>query len=925
MDSISNIADHTTRETESLSTATLQECFHDAIKDLQANLGQREQLLRQDAEHRENIAGLHEKLKGSNARICNLESQLPSMRAREAELKEQNQSLQTKLADLQTHLSSEDHGRVQLSEIRSELSAKAKALEKTKSDLSDKVEELRTLSATNGDLQSQVHGLEIRLANATSKVIDFTPEREELQRKHREELQWVQGELRQAAEEYKIQEKTKLENHMQRLTAQNDTNQRKIKALTQDLAARSSKVEELQKRAPSPDKLRESADVEKVARARQQEIQTLKNAVQKLENDARLRISTSKEAETALSAHISAEKAKVESLEQERAAALTQVEELKHSLEVSRSTEGETRVALEAQGDESEAEQQAMRKKLNEAIETSRRSEAGLQHYIQTGKETIEATKEQFQKQIDALQARLDESQEEARTKDLDHEEFRAKVSESWEHDQTKQQEQSAEARRKADKIAARKAELESENAALREALAKAEDKIAAAEQVKEHSTQQRPSSKGSIVSTRVFRVPLVGQGVTPTTSKKENEPPKPSKKVDRNANSVVDASAVPAPEILRRSNSRGNEGAPLIRGPVVEDSQVQVFDSQANEGGRTGVGNLKSLGSFLESEDMLDTASQVPRQLVEETQFDDYLPSFEAFNNGLSSSRVLKTRGGSSLSSLPSLRGASQAGSQNQPPLSQDQDRSQTVDRSNTTPNDFVIYEDSQDDYAHNALQDSITLSQAEKDMYTFKKSWEHPNSGKRRQSDSGSIPRSLDEEGRGQKRTPSVHPPSRGTNLGRPNQAVAAHSSSPDFVPSAHGHKVSTYQTPGGSAKHRTSRTDSGAAADPRLANREMGAPAGPKRKAEDHIVEGYEHERKKRLNSGDGSQEMTQRYSLRGATQPSINDLPQMPRTSDRGSSSSRMTTLGGRATRNARGVKKLSQSMLNYPTLKIRSGR
>ena len=104
---------------------------------------------------------------------------------------------------------------------------------------------------------------------------------------------------------------------------------------------------------------------------------------------------------------------------------------------------------------------------------------------------------------------------------------------------------------------------------------------------------------------------------------------------------------------------------------------------------------------------------------------------------------------------------------------------------------------------------------------------------------------------------------------------------SSAPDFIKNSMStRKKSTYGasgTPGGS-RRRSSRTDVETSADPRLAGRTQ--QPTPKRKSARQVFEGYEHERKKRVNaasSTDAATNSSRRRSSRSGTQVSTSDVP------------------------------------------------
>ncbi|KAK0887847.1 hypothetical protein LTR02_016858 [Friedmanniomyces endolithicus] len=291
-------------------------------------------------------------------------------------------------------------------------------------------------------------------------------------------------------------------------------------------------------------------------------------------------------------------------------------------------------------------------------------------------------------------------------------------------------------------------------------------------------------------------------------------------------------------------------------------------------------------------TDDMLDRASTAyghhVTQVVEETQFDDKLPSFAALNNR-ALSHALVSKPASAVSSLPSISNGLDHSS-----------GSVNVDHHGTPSHlrvedlhSFAVYEDEQRSQAtkisHAAqgqTHDSLYWPEAEKEEHISRKSYPVPNSASKMVHHDGeresyrkrsnimllsdqrpTAPRSESRASSGtSKRTPRMEP----------------HSSTPDFVDNAaSARKMSTYQLPSATGLNRRhSSNNGGLIADPRLAQRI--APPAAKRKAPPAIAEGYESERKKRKTSEPEilhRNTASSRYSLRGAAQPSIHDLPSL----------------------------------------------
>ncbi|KAK4549367.1 hypothetical protein LTR36_006364 [Oleoguttula mirabilis] len=959
-------ATNATRDSEHPDAGAIQAHLDDALKGLRADLSQREDLIRQDAMHREAIHGLQDKLKASSLQATEATSRLSATQTQKDLLKEQNASLQAKLTALQTKSSPAENAHMHLSEVKAELDVKNEALESSRTDLSGKIEELRTLAAANANLQDQMQMLQRRLEEVQNQVVDLAPERAELESKFKAQLEKEQREMADHSRRTYIKDKMENDNKLRQATCSKDNLQKQIQPLKEELAGTKAKLEELQGLSSKYTNDMEVRFREKqgLVLAKQQEVETLQASLKELEvhlkGDASLKsqydaLSTQHHA---LSTKVSAEKAKYQELVRERATVAKQAEDTQHALEESQSAEEEAKAELEKHRAESVTALEDVEHQLTEAKEVADRAEAGVEHYKQSCKDAIAKAEKQGEKNLEALQESLKEAKAALEKQEVSSKKFRAEIDEAWRLEQEETRDASTKAKTDVAEAQTQRDEALAESERLRTELANMASKQAEAlrPQLQQHHVQQQPSSKGSTVSATRPRVPMLREGITPTASNKENEPPKPRKKVDRNANAIMETGPVPVPEVLRRPESRAKDVAQNqanARGPVVEESQPRGITPAPY----TGIGDDHRkeshkptlFGMFSDSDDMLDAASMRPKlaQMVEETQFDDRFPSFAAFNNSMTSSHAARSKPPSSVFSVPSLCGAGhKAHTVHQSTTSEEQRKNHDAEAAQKAFNEFVVYDDSQQlndsssthhREARLVLQDSLSLSQADKDKYTFRKTYPVPNSAskmvhreeqdaqgtKRRRSDRSNTATSRGDavytpkiRGEGRDAASSMQPPNAA-------QKPAMHSSSPDFIhTAASARKTNTYHTPvgSGSAKRRLSRTNSGPTADPRLARRE--APAAPKRKAENYIVEGYEHERKKRLTKGSTAAPAdASRYSLRASThQPSISDLPSMPSMSGRSGSSqphaagpnSRMLTLAGGSSRGSQGHKKMSKT-------------
>ena len=949
MDSLTNHLNDSTASGSGgqADTTGFQEYMNDALTKLQEELGQRETLVHQVAENRQTIQSLDEKLKACNIRITDGQSKLSDAKKNESRLSEQNVTLEAKIAGLQDKSLPVRNASAQLKEAKAELDAKAKDLDTAKADLVTKTEELRSLTMTKTDLQKEVQTLNDRLQDIQNTVVDTAPNQEELERRVEAAKEQTRKELVEDFEKFETQLRTNANNDLKKITSERNRLERQVKPMQEELATCKTQIQQLQKGKPAGAASRspELDRAKKLAESQKNEIEKLQSSIKDLQTAAK-DAGAMQEKYSTLSAHFTAEKSKLKEVVEEKSVLLKQVKDLRHASEEAQLAGEQVKSEFEKLRTEKESAVNALEQELKEAKKAAERSAAGLDHFKESCDKAIDDEKAKGDRQVKALQERLSEAQTELQIAKVAQEKFRAEIEQTWQQEQKEFEEQSAAIRTQIVEAEARRDEALATNESLRQEHQTAldEQRKTLTEQLdrfqqraetadEKLKAQQRPWSKETNVLSRLH-VPSLKDGITPTASLRSKEPPRPRKKADRNNNAIVEVDPIPAPEELR-GDSRKTDlvGAKEhAKGPVVEETQL-VPNSLA--GSSTDVPRLarqpNSFAASSDNDDILtirDLHSRHLPETVEETQFDERLPSFAAFNSSFASVRDPMSKPDSSMPSAHPARASESSGR-----TAQHQSQAIGVQH---IPDDFVIYEDSQGPSGSQGLQgveerrqlqNSLDLDQAEKNKYTFQKSLPHPNSASKivypdgRQSDSLRRHRSNTHDSTASRdkgfKTPHVSregkdEPMRGVNPANPR------SSSPDFVHAskAVGRKRSaTYHTPGGSAgKRGPYRTNSGPTADSRLASRNP--PVGTKRKSEGHIVEGYEHERKKRLNGGSGAAESTGR-SLRSQTQASINDLPQFPamHAGPRGSqqgvgllgSQSRMRTLAGGSSRATRGVK------------------
>ena len=954
-----------TREGGQIVASTFQTHLDNALRDLKEDLSNREKLIQQDASHREAATSLHEKLKASNVRIADYDSQISAARAKERQLQEQNAILQAKATASQSKLLPADDAHVLFSEAKAELNLKIQALESTNADLASKSEEVGRLSTANADLQDQIRTLHNQLTEVKNNLVDLASERRLFERNAQADVERVRKEMSEHTERFQTELQTNASNDLKKLSSERHRLEKQLKALTVELTACKSQLQELQKGSSTgnANREREIRRLSDLTQSQKQEIESLQASLNGIRNSLKDRASVEEE-NSALSAQLSTEKTKLQYTLGEKSALLNQIQDVQLSSEAAQLSEGKLKVAFEEYRTDKDMALKALEEDLVKAKEAAERSEAGLEHFKGTCKKAVDDENKKTERQAKALNERLSEALAELQKGKQADEEFRAEVERSWQHEQQAFEDRSNEFQCKIAAAEVQRDEAMADNERLREELQKAmnEERTELLEQLDqaqrladsgEEKLRSRHGSSGNNAdaSSRP-RVPSFSEleGITPSASIDSTAPTKPRKNVDRHSNATMDSGPVPVPEELRPESRRTGSAmnSKEVRGPVVEESQFVSDPFGENSGSLAPEPNPLTTLSDNNGELNIDgTESERRRKTVDETHSEQGLPSFAAFNISMATSERLPSKVASSTFLVPSLRESQSNGASGIIYRTPAKSRSAYVSsNAQRPPDDFSIYEDSQgttwsprleDQEARRHLRDSPSRGQAEKDKYTFQKSFPNPNSASKivhpcridpsnsRHRDSGSH-RSDRSTGRGLRisgvRGEGRYTPARDARPSGTGQGIPANSSSPDFVQTTSAHKMSTYLPNGGSSgKRRLSRTNSRPTADPRLAGRNR--PPAPKRKLEGYIVEDYEHERKKRLNSGSNRTEPN-RFILRSHAQTTINDLPRVPtipagpstsrRSPTTSTSQSRMRTLAGGSSRATRGVKKMSKSKL-----------
>ncbi|KAK0840619.1 hypothetical protein LTR03_010418 [Friedmanniomyces endolithicus] len=906
------------RDSEQSAQLSLQSTLAVAFMELKNDLDRREQLAQQDAAHQEVVSGLQDKIGASNSRINELQARLVSDEHRESSLRGAIVELQTEIGTLPC---SGGNGLSSLGELGAEVSAKTTVMESANVELTAKTAEIRALSENNARLEAQSQSLQQKLEETKTQLVDVDVLRGSLELKFEAELKEHRKQLQEHSDRNVADHIMKVDNKLRLAATQKASVEKTVVSLQNCVAAERAKIEELRKHGAELAEHRDGEldQVKQQAQEWKRRSETIQRQLDTMQAAHGTNESSKKEYD-AMFAELVLEKNRHHQASAERDIFAKHMEELQQDLQSAQSEEANIKATLERSQAESAVALEETRRKLAESEAALLRSKASVQRLEEERKSDVAAVESKAESQIEALQQLVTEAEAEAQRQKNEGLRFRAEVEETWRNDEARHDQDLVAANSRAIEAEAQQKETLGEIERLRKEL----ESVVARHAEEQLRSLQRPSHGETAI-----RVPLAASGITPTMSNKENEPPKPRKKVDRNTQTIIESGRVPVPEILRRPDSKAKSAEHATRGPGVEE--LQLKDSSATRMPARIVSDL--------TDDMLDRASTAyghhVTQVVEETQFDDKLPSFAALNNR-ALSHALVSKPASAVSSLPSISNGLDHSS-----------GSVNVDHHGTPSHlrvedlhSFAVYEDEQRSQAtkisHAAqgqTHDSLYWPEAEKEEHISRKSYPVPNSASKMVHHDGeresyrkrsnimllsdqrpTAPRSESRASSGtSKRTPRMEP----------------HSSTPDFVDNAaSARKMSTYQLPSATGLNRRhSSNNGGLIADPRLAQRI--APPAAKRKAPPAIAEGYESERKKRKTSEPEilhRNTASSRYSLRGAAQPSIHDLPSLEgpasgsRTNNYVNSNSqvqtqtksRMRKLDGGASRGVRGAKKISKS-------------
>lgn len=901
------------------STQALQQQIDTVLASLKSIADFQEDRARKEAEHQGSVNDLQEQLNDSKLRTANVEGQLNAVQDRENALRMENQQLQAKAHAAQHQPDPAGDLQVRLSEMKTELQTKVKDLETANVNLNSKTGELEALKNANSELESAMQSLREKICELEQLASEHAAEKEMMGERIRRETEKERAQSLKHSQVYRAQLDMDCKNQIKKLTSDRDRFEKLVRTLKAELATSKERIEELQRQAREPSgPSTQVEELKSLSDAQVKEIESLKASITKLQQLADADESLTAEI-ASLQAGLDAEKAKLEQVVGEKASLLEKsngyLRESKEARKIGEQIEAE----LSTYRSDAEKQLENLSKEVKEAQEAKHRAEAGQERHQKTCEAALQEERNKSRKNIESLQTSLARAEAEKFQFKADDQAFRADVEKQWKESEVAHKQQLDDVRGQLQTVGAAKKEAEAnkersveECRILREQVETLKQRLATMEE--KARTQEGPLHQDQEGSSRL-EIPSLDEGITPSGSARSTEPRRPRKKIDRNQHATLDATALPAPDELRPESRAGSsfKALPVDRDPFVSGQEIAGPELTGRVSDGVGA-DLGDFAMFSDDASQADPHEPSPQgtQVVEETQFDS-APNFAAFNRGIGLNRMsssLSTTHNGGVNVALGVEHVHEQDLQHSP-----HPRSRPYRQASQLDDNFNIYEDSQD--TENRIQeplrkkptarrhDELEWSQEELDKHTFRESVPHPNSASKRQPSTSSMRGGPGVQERVPLKERRLETPDARSAVPRSSHSSASHSSSPVYVQPPVSRPPRTYSsTPANAAKRQTTRSQTLVTQDPRLAGREQWQ--APKRKAEDSIVEGYEHERKKRLGgAATARSSATPRFGLRSSinSQQSAPDLPSVSSSANPRaiSSQSRSRQLGGGSAR------------------------
>lgn len=946
MTSLTSLAEQSNEAQRSQQTTALafQHDVNEAFERLKDNVSQREEITTQTAAQREIIKSLEDKLTASATQIENIQTEMTTARDKANKLGEHNASLQASKAVLQSKLTSMEATSLQLNEMRDELRTKVDALDSAKSELVKVKHEVEKFNADNSRLRAEIEMLQCDSSTVSRPEGNNMQDRVQLERKAQEDLARARKEVADHAEKFEVELRAQLANETKKLGGESKRLKRQTEILTEELSTSQAQVSKL-KQGTSTKEMLGAKDLERlkeVTRVQEEELNSLNSLVTELRSAAENHALLQKQ-HAALTTSFKDNESQLDVLKKAHDTVSSKVLHAERAAAAAMLAEANAKAEHDSYRSSREHAIEELEQKVRRAEQEAERAASGLAHFKTTCTDAMDQASNMSQRQIEALHKRLTEAQAELQKKHDEDEKFRAQVEQSWKDEHRVFNDQLNELKRRAEQAESLRDGAVHDLERLREEYAEQMSEQQAA--FKQQGEQLRQSADSNEQATRVAKISIEelssqfgpswslshrSTDATPSAESAIKEPIRPRKKVDRNSSTTLGVDPISTIHDALRPHSRNIDSTMSILKPNVSGTEGQQLRSDP----------------FCTLSVKTNLAASHP--VIPETLYDsdDVLSSYDSELAGLAQT-------------VPETQSNPDTQHSYTPGRSSVHDRAREARRSSNTrqrlTSGFTIYEDARDKpklhspsgcRAEGQHSKDRPWSRAEVEKYTFKKSFPRPNSSSKRisatdhsigghecndvGSDGPAVEALANVSGIAVFRRESQDHFAEAISPINEDNDIANHCRSPNFIHNSQlqetevsGHR----QRRGSGAVHLLESLKAQPATDPRLVHERSHTPS--KRKAETYIAEGYEHERKRRLNVG-RIQTTGKLRRLTGSARTKDSGVgpgaSQVSRTSSTGrgnaitpAKASQMRTLAGGSAHATRSRKKKSKSKSIVPKL------
>ncbi|KAI7563284.1 hypothetical protein KC316_g12720 [Hortaea werneckii] len=536
---------------------SLRDHLDEALQWIRDHFNLREEMAVHAARNEEGTVALQEKLKNIDMRLQEREHQKAADETTKEQLRDQIHHLQTRIESLQQIPLSTTTADTHFIRARDELEVKARALDAANEKLLSIQQELRGLRETNNDLQEQKRSLLNGVAEAERRVATADAEKRSVEIKYKDDAEKLRTDVSNHLQNAFSKNKMQSENTLKYLTSQRDEATQKTKHLQGEVeAARASLVQFQQESTErTAEQARHLRAMEEQAETSQHEIESLRTRLAEQHDQT--------EDDDAIKQHVSELTEQLNFAKTEQRAALEQngvlaakVESIQHDLMQTQCAKDEAEErALQLSGERS-GQLEQLRNRVKELENDLKQAKTDMQHQKKIFEDKLASEESSREGSLKALQLNIQEKQ-------VDNEYYKERLPQAQ-----AELEKALTGQRNyhGQMIAQRNAEDLNPQMTTSETIADHQHPHFETTQLKQLFSHNSGLSQSPSFCPP-FGVAKTKDGITPTATNMEDQPPRPRKKVDRPTNTITDADPLHVPDILRRADSRVSHLAPMGNG----------------------------------------------------------------------------------------------------------------------------------------------------------------------------------------------------------------------------------------------------------------------------------------------------------------------------------------------------------------------